>query len=873
MQIPFFTDADGADNVAGTEDDDLSLQSGSPAIDAASSSVANYPSTDLLGSTRSGNPEMGAYEYGANSLPTIFTGSSVSMAENTTAVVTINASDPDGDSLAYSISGGADQALFTINASTGELVFNTAPDYESPGDSGADNVYDLQIAVSDGSGSSTLDLGVTVTNVNEAPVISTGSSVSVSENTTAVVTVNATDPDAGSVLTYSISGGADQALFTINASTGALVFNTAPDYESPGDSGADNVYNLQIEVSDGSVSSTLDLGVTVTNVNEAPVMSTGSSVSVSENTTAVVTVSATDQDAGSVLIYLISGGADQALFTINANTGALVFNTAPDYESPADSGADNIYELQVSVSDGINPDSINLSVTVTDLNEPNQSNHVVNLNDSVSLEMIWVESGTFTMGSPVGEAGRNANETAHQVTLTEGFYLGKYEVTQAQYEVVMTGNTDVGSDGNIVSATPSNWPNNPDYPVEMVSWDDIQIFLSRLNSQQSGNIPTGWAYVLPTEAEWEYACRAGTSTLYSWGDTISTGDANYQDSGNAQPEDVGGYPANPWGFFDMHGNVFERVQDFYQVDLGTATVIDPLGAQSGSPVIKGGSWFRTGDRLRSAYRSANAADLRSDNVGFRLGFKQINQAPANLNSAAPLVLSENQPVGTSVGIFTATDPDTNPTISYHLVSGTGDADNSLFTLESNGSLLSALMFDYESNPSTFSIRVQARDEFNASVEGQFTVTLQDRNEAPTITSLNSFSISENQSVVTNVSATDPEVDNILFSISGGADSSFFSIDSVSGQVTFTVAPDYELPGDTDLNNQYNVDVRAMDPSGLSDTQSITVLVTDTNEAPVISSGTTFSVVENGATVTTVAASDPEGGVLSFSIVGGGRRLL
>ena len=298
---PLFTDADGADNIAGTEDDDLSLQSGSPAIDAASSSVANYPSTDLLGSARSGNPEVGAYEYGANSLPIISTGSSLSIAENTTAVVTINASDPDGDSLSYSISGGSDQALFTIHSSTGELVFNTSPDYESPGDSGADNVYDLQIAVTDGSGSSTLDLGVTVTDVNEAPVVSTGSSVSVSENTTAVVTVSATDPDAGSVLTYSISGGADQALFTINSNTGALEFNNAPDYESPGDSGADNMYELQIAVSDGSNSTTWLLEVTVTDVNEAPVVSTGSSVSVSENTTAVVTVSATDPDAGSVL--------------------------------------------------------------------------------------------------------------------------------------------------------------------------------------------------------------------------------------------------------------------------------------------------------------------------------------------------------------------------------------------------------------------------------------------------------------------------------------------------------------------------------------------------------------------------------------------
>ena len=100
----------------------------------------------------------------------------------------------------------------------------------------------------------------------------------------------------------------------------------------------------------------------------------------------------------------------------------------------------------------------------------------------------------------------------HNVTLTKGFYLGKYEVTQAQYEAVMTGNTDG------LSATPSNWPNNADRPVEQVSWDDIQKFLTRLNAQEAGNIPAGWAYVLPTEAQWEYACRAGTTTAYSWGD-------------------------------------------------------------------------------------------------------------------------------------------------------------------------------------------------------------------------------------------------------------------------------------------------------------------------------------------------------------------
>ena len=99
--------------------------------------------------------------------------------------------------------------------------------------------------------------------------------------------------------------------------------------------------------------------------------------------------------------------------------------------------------------------------------------------------------------------------------------MGKYEVTQAQYEAVMTGNTDG------LSATPSNWPNNADRPVEKVSWDDIQKFLTRLNAQEAGNIPAGWAYVLPTEAQWEYACRAGTTTAYSWGDDINPSNANY----------------------------------------------------------------------------------------------------------------------------------------------------------------------------------------------------------------------------------------------------------------------------------------------------------------------------------------------------------
>jgi len=230
------------------------------------------------------------------------------------------------------------------------------------------------------------------------------------------------------------------------------------------------------------------------------------------------------------------------------------------------------------------------------------------------------------MGSPTTEAGRQADrEDEHNVSLTQGFYLGKYEVTQAQYEAVMTGN----SEG--LNAKPSNWPNNPNRPVEKVSWADAQIFLTRLNAQQAGNLPAGWSYVLPTESQWEYACRAGTTTAYSWGNTIASSNANYNWDGGAndgndfkQTRDVGQYAANPWGFFDMHGNVWEWTADWYQAAYPSGNpVVDPTGPASGSNRVKrGGSWYDDGAYLRSAKRNNYPPSSRSTNLGFRVGFQQ-----------------------------------------------------------------------------------------------------------------------------------------------------------------------------------------------------------------------------------------------------------
>ena len=272
---------------------------------------------------------------------------------------------------------------------------------------------------------------------------------------------------------------------------------------------------------------------------------------------------------------------------------------------------DGNYTLEVSNDFGsVSAQSVTLDVNATAILHHVQS--------ASNLEMLWVSSGTFTMGSPTSEAGRGTNEDEHTATLTNGFYLGKYEVTQVQYEAVMTGNS------NQLSATPSQWPGNANRPVEKVSWNDVQVFLTRLNAaeQAAGRLPTGWSYVLPTESEWEYACRAGATTVYSWGNSIAASNANYSSSAINQTRDVGQYAANPWGFFDMHGNVFEWTADRYAISYPTGSATDPIGPTTGSSrVQRGGSWFSTASDARSAIRSGSEPAYRNKILGFRVGFR------------------------------------------------------------------------------------------------------------------------------------------------------------------------------------------------------------------------------------------------------------
>ena len=328
----------------------------------------------------------------------------VNVAENATAVTTVAATDADlpGQTLTYAISGGADAARFTINGSTGVLTFVTAPNYEAPTDAGADNVYDVTVQVSDGSLIDTQAIAVTVTNVNEAPVITSNGSgpsagVGVVENQTAVTTVVSTDVD-GATPSYSIVGGADQSRFSINAATGVLSFVAAPDFEAPTDVGSDNIYDVTVQVSDGGLSDTQALAVTVTPVNDnAPTITsngggTNANVNVAENSSAVTSVGATDADLpAQALTYSISGGADAARFAIDASTGMLSFNAAPDFEAPGDAGLDNVYDVTVRVLDGNGgSDTQAIAVSVINVNEA----PAITSNGGAATALVSIEENT-----------------------------------------------------------------------------------------------------------------------------------------------------------------------------------------------------------------------------------------------------------------------------------------------------------------------------------------------------------------------------------------------------------------------------------------------------------------------------------------------
>ena len=261
---------------------------------------------------------------------------------------------------------GTDADRFMIDAATGEVRFIEAPDFETPGDADADNVYDIIVTASDGTNSAERTVAIMVTDENEAPVFTSDAAVSVAENQTAAYTALATDAD-GDNLSYNLSG-TDAALFMIDATTGEVRFIEAPDFENPGDADGDNVYDIIVAASDADNRREQAVAITVAGENDnTPSFTSAAAAGVAENQIAAYTAQATDAD-GDTLSYSLSG-TDAALFTIDPSTGVVSFRAAPDFEAPGDDGGDNVYDIVVTASDGINSADQTVAITVTNVNE------------------------------------------------------------------------------------------------------------------------------------------------------------------------------------------------------------------------------------------------------------------------------------------------------------------------------------------------------------------------------------------------------------------------------------------------------------------------------------------------------------------------
>lgn len=288
----------------------------------------------------------------------------------------------------------------------------------------------------------------------------------------------------------------------------------------------------------------------------------------------------------------------------------VTFNLTPEIESELrNAGATN------QLIETIRRKSLSgLKSTGKSITSSTKVNNPKTYKNSIGIEFILIPSGSFLMGSPLTEEKRNNDEgPQRRINIKYEFYMGKYEITQEEYKKIMGNN-------------PAYFENCPKCPVEQVSWNDAKEFIQKLNAMSDK-----YFYRLPSEAEWEYAARAGTKTIFAFGNSLSSNEANfngnypYGESDKAiylqRTAEVGSYKPNSWGLYDMHGNVWEFCEDIYNPNYTNLSIDGSSNLSLGdlnSRVIRGGSWYYVGSYLRSADRVKSLPSYKISNVGFRI---------------------------------------------------------------------------------------------------------------------------------------------------------------------------------------------------------------------------------------------------------------
>ena len=436
--------------------------------------------------------------------------------------------------------------------------------------------------------------------------------------------------DQTATITASYGGKSTTKTITIKDTSPTLSYLTISGSSQVDENSSAN-YTCTATYSDGSTSDVTSSAAWSENSSYASINSGYLTTwSVSSDQTVTITASyggksttktITIKDTSPTLSYLTISGSSQVDENSSANytcTATYSDGTTSDVISSA-TWSENSSYASIGSNGYLSTSSVSSDQTVTitasymgktgtytlTIKNKEQSGDFVN---NLDMTFKLIPAGTFMMGSPSTELGRSSNETRHQVTLSNSYYIQTTEVTQGQWKAVM------GSNPSYFSSC------GDDCPVDNVSWNDVQEFITRLNAMGQGT------YSLPTEAQWEYAARAGSTTAFANGDITDTGCSDpvlgamgwYCGNANRTTHQVARKSPNAWGLYDMHGNVWEWCQDWYG-SYSTSSVTDPVGPLRGSyRVFRGGSWYCNAWLCRSAIRGNGSPDFRFDGIGFRL---------------------------------------------------------------------------------------------------------------------------------------------------------------------------------------------------------------------------------------------------------------
>ena len=856
--------------------------------------------------------------------PTITTTSSsatgLRQPENRTSrLYTYRATDPEGGTITWSV-GGIDGQVFTIDEQ-GQFSFKetSPPNFEIPGDSGRDNIYDVTVqARDDQSNTATLPVMVTVTDVNEGPEIRRVGSApgGVAENQDQMQVLAryaATDPeDTSAQITLWSTSGTDGGDFVINEQ-GELRFRYSPDYERPADSNRDNIYEVTVRASDGRYYGTFEETVTVTPVNGPPTITTTSSSATrlrqpENRTSRLYTYRATDPEGSSITWSV--GGTDGGFFTIDER-GQFSFNetSPPDFEMPGDSGGDNVYDVTVQASDGAHTESVAVMVNVTDVNEGPEisGTQTLGFDENRATDQVlarytgrdpenpgtpinrWSTSGTDGGDFTINEDGeltfRNVpdyerpadsnrdNIYTFSVRAYDGRYYGYHEVTVAVDDLdEITGSSTLDRSENFEGLLATYSATGLGGLTVVPAW--------RLTGTDGGDFSISEQGELTFRSRPDYERPADSNRDNVYNFDVQVSDGGYYGSHDVtvrvtpvnEPPTITTTNSSATGLRQPENRI-STLYTYRATDPEGGTVTwSAAGPDGGDFTIVGGALrFGTepdfesptganGNEYRVTVRAEDAQG-NPDTLEVTVTVTAVDEGPEVTGGGNSFTVQENQEwTGAS---FRASDPE-GGTVARWRLAGRDGGD---FAISETGLMTFRNVPDYErpadsNRDNIYEVTVRPYDGRNYGSH-DVTVAVTPVNEAPSITTTGrtSFTQPENRiSTLYTFRATDPEGGTVAWS-AAGPDGGDFTI--VGGALRFGTEPDFESP--TGANgNEYRVTVRAEDAQGNPDTLEVTVTVTAVDEGPeVTSGGNSFTVQESqewtGASFT---ASDPEGGTVS-----------